>query len=328
MRAVVYTKPGDLDIIEVRDVPDPAPGSDDIVVEVAYAGLNRANVLQRQGRYGAFPTDRPMIPGMEYAGTVAATGAQVTSLHKGDRVFGLVVEGAQAQRLVAPAATACRIPDGLSFAKAGAVPESFMTAWDALQRAGLAMGATVIVHAVGSSVGLAALALVKRAGGQVVGTLRTPDKLERAQALGLDRAVLFDDDWPTVAHEMSAGRGADIILDFVGLTNFERNVAALAPRGRIVQIGTLGGPKGTIALGSFMSKCGSYLGTMLRLRPLHEKVALARDFAHHVVPSLGSGDLAIVVDRVFDLDHVRDAQQYMEENRNFGKIVLAVTPDS
>ena len=203
-----------------------------------------------------------------------------------------------------------------------------MTAWDALQRAGLAMGDTVIVHAVGSSVGLAALALVKRAGGQVVGTSRTPDKLERAQALGLDRAVLFDDDWPTVAHEMSAGRGADIILDFVGLTNFERNVAALAPRGRIVQIGTLGGRKGRSRSGRSCRSAAPISGTMLRMRPLHEKVALARDFSHHVVPSLGSGDLAIVVDRDFDLDDVRDAQQYMEENRNFGKIVLAVTPDS
>ena len=269
-----------------------------------------------------------MIPGMEYAGTVAAVGDRVTTLDKGDRVFGLVVEGAQAQRLVAPAATACRVPDSLDFAKAGAVPEAFMTAWDALTRAGLTMGDTVIVHAIGSSVGLAALALVKRAGGQVMGTSRTPDKLERAQALGLDRAVLFDDDWPAVAHEMSAGRGADIVLDFVGLTTFERNVAALAPRGRIVQIGTLGGPKGTIALGPFMAKCGSYLGTMLRMRPLHEKVALARDFAHHVVPSLGSGDLPIIVDREFTLDDIRDAQRYMEDNRNFGKIVLAVTPDS
>ncbi len=328
MRAVVYAQPGDLDVIEVRDVPDPVPGSDDIVVEVGYAGLNRADILQRQGRYGAFPSDRPMIPGMEYAGTVAETGAHVSTLHRGDRVFGLVVEGAQAQRVVAPAATACRIPDGLDFAKAGAVPESFMTAWDALTRASLTMGDTVIVHAIGSSVGLAALALVKRAGGQVLGTTRTPEKLERAQMLGLDRPVLFDDDWPTVAHEMSAGRGADIVLDFVGLATFERNVAALAPRGRIVQIGTLGGPKGTIALGSFMSKCGSYLGTMLRLRPLHEKVALARDFAHHVVPSLGSGVLAITVDREFSLDDIRDAQRYMEENRNFGKIVLAVTPVS
>jgi NADPH2:quinone reductase len=328
MRAVVYTKPGGLDVIEVRDVPDPVPGSDDILIDVAYAGLNRADILQRQGRYGAFPTDRPMIPGMEYAGTVAATGAHVTSLHKGDRVFGLVVEGAQAERLVAPAASACVIPDGLSFTKAGAVPEAFMTAWDALTRAGLTMGDTVIVHAIGSSVGLAALALVKRAGGQVLGTSRTSDKLERAQALGADRAVLFDDDWPVVAHEMSGGRGADIILDFVGLATFERNVAALAPRGRIVQIGTLAGAKGEIALGSFMAKCGSYLGTMLRMRPLHEKVALARDFSHHVVPALGSEDLAILVDRAFALDEVRDAQRYMEENRNFGKIVLAVTPDA
>ena len=326
MRAVVYARPGDLEVVDVRDVPDPVPGSDDVVVDVAYAGLNRADLLQRQGRYGAFPADRPMIPGMEYAGTVAATGANVTTLHPGDRVFGLVVEGAQAQRVVANAATACRIPDGLELAIAGAVPESFMTAWDALARAGFTPGDTVLVHAIGSSVGLAALALVKRGGGRVIGTSRTPDKLERAQALGLDRAVLLDDDWPAAAHGMSGGHGADIVLDFVGLATFERNVAALAPRGRIVQIGTLGGAKDSIALGQFMAKCASYLGTMLRMRPLHEKVALARDFSHHVVPSLASGDLAVVVDREFSLEEIRDAQRYMEENRNFGKIVLAITP--
>jgi NADPH2:quinone reductase len=326
MRAVVYVRAGGVDAIEIRDVPDPVPGTEDVLVHVAYAGLNRADILEREGRYGPpEPSGGPAIPGLEYAGTVADIGAAVRGLGRGDRVFGIVPGGAHAERLVTNAATVCRIPTELELDAAAAVPEAFITAWDALVHRGhFAFGQTVVVHAVGSGVGLAAVQLVKYGGGTTIGTSRTPGKLERARKHGLDVGVLLDDDWPTVVREMTAGRGADVVLDFIGAPIFDRNVAALAPAGHIVQIGTLGGQKGTVTLGPFMAKRATFAGTVLRARPLHEKVALARGFEAHIVPSFASGVLHAVVDRVFPLDEIREAHRYMESNQNFGKVVLKI----
>jgi putative PIG3 family NAD(P)H quinone oxidoreductase len=326
MRAAVYVRAGGVDAIELRDVPDPVPGSEDLLVDVAYAGLNRADILEREGRYGPpEPAEGPTIPGLEYAGTVAALGERVRGYTIGDRVFGIVSGRAHAERLATNAETACRVPREIDMAAAGAIPEAFMTAWDALFGCGrFSLGQTAVVHAVGSGVGAAAVQLVKLAGGTTLGTSRTPEKFERARKHGLDVGALLDDDWPTLAHEMTGGRGADVVLDFVGVTTFDRNVAALATGGRIIQIGALGGSRGQVALHSFMAKRASFIGTVLRARPLHEKIALARAFEAYVVPAFASGALHAVVDRVFPLEEIRDAHRYMEDNRNFGKIVLKI----
>jgi NADPH:quinone reductase len=326
MRAAVFTRSGDRDVIEVREVDDPVPGTDDVLVDVAYAGLNRADLLERRGHYGPpEPSVGPAIPGLEYAGMVAAVGGRVSKLQAGDRVFGIASGRAQAERIAVNAGTAMRIPDELPLEAAAAVPEAFMTAWDALFRAGrFRLGMTVVVHAAGSGVGLAALALAKAAGGTTVGTSRTVTKLERAAAHGLDFGALLDEDWPAVVRRVSGGRGADVVLDFIGAAAFDRNVAALAPNGRIVQIGTLGGASGSIALGPFMAKRASFIGTVLRARPLDEKIALTRGFEAEIVPLFARGILQPTIDRIFPLSEIREAHRQMEEDQNFGKILLKI----
>jgi NADPH2:quinone reductase len=325
MHAAVYTRFGAAEVIEIQDVPEPELGTDDVLVDVAYAGLNRADVLERRGFYGTAASEERPIGGLEYSGTVAMTGSRVRTLHPGDRVFGIVSGRAHAEKLAVNAATAMRVPDELDLESAAAIPEAFMTAWDALFRAGgFRLGMTVVVHAAGSGVGLAALALAKAAGGTTVGTSRSASKLERAAAHGLDYGALLHDDWPAVALRVTRGRGADVVLDFVGAPIFDRNVRALATGGRIVQIGLLGGASGAIALGPFMAKRATFIGTLLRVRTLDEKAALARAFEAEIVPLFARGVLRPVIDRVFPLSEIRAAHRHMEEDANFGKILLKI----
>jgi putative PIG3 family NAD(P)H quinone oxidoreductase len=326
MRAAVYDGAGDIDVIAVRDIPDPALGSDDVLVDVAFAGLNRADILERKGLYGPpEPGGGPVVPGLEYAGTIAAVGEKVRDRTKGERVFGIATGGAHAQRIAVPAPMAMRLPDELDFKTAAAIPEAFMTAWDALFRiGGFRLGQTAVIHAVGSGVGLAALTLAKAAGGFAVGTSRTQDKLQRATELGLDRAMLLDDDWPAAARALGAGKGADVVLDFIGPSAFDRNCAAIGPGGRIVQIGTLGGASGKTSFRDLMGKRASLIGTVLRARPLDEKIALARDFELHAVPLFARGALHVTIHRVFPLAEIRDAHRAMESDENFGKILLQI----
>ncbi|MEO6991696.1 MAG: NAD(P)H-quinone oxidoreductase [Candidatus Baltobacteraceae bacterium] len=330
MRAAVYARPGDPDVIEIRDVPAPEPGPDDVTIEVAYAGLNRADLLERMGRYGPPVAARgPAIGGLEYSGTVVARGRNVHDIALGERVFGIVGGGAHAEQVVTDARSAMRLPDALSLEAAAAIPEAFITAWDALFRlGGFALGSTLVVHAAGSGVGLAAIALAKRAGGFVLGTSRTPEKLERLRALGLDAGVALDGDWPAAVRALGRGRGADLILDLVGAPVLARNLEALATGGRIVQVGTLGGASGTFSLAPLMAKRATLVGTVLRARPLNEKIALARDFAARIVPLFANGRLAPIVDRTFALADLADAHRYLESNANFGKVLIAVRGDA
>ena len=325
MRAATYAHAGDLDVIEIREVPNAEPGASDVLIEVAYAGLNRADILERQGRYDppeAVPG--PAIPGLEYAGLVVSTGARVRGFTRGDRVFGIVSGRAHAELVVADAGTVMHVPPNLALEDAAAIPEAFMTAWDALQRGGFYLGASVLVHAAGSAVALAAAALITEGGGRAVGTTRSPAKALRAREFGFSQCYLLDDDWVTATRGLTGERGIDIVLDFIGPAVFERNVAALAPGGRIVQIGMLGGTKGTISFAGLMARRATLIGTTLRARPLHEKVALARAFEAAVVPLFARGALAPIVDRVVDLAHLRDAHAAMEADDNFGKIVLKI----
>jgi NADPH2:quinone reductase len=326
MRAALYEGTGGVEIIAVREVLEPAPGDDDALVEVAFAGLNRADLLEREGRYGTMGRAAAVVPGLEFSGVVRAVGARVSSLSPGERVCGLVTAGAQAERVVAHALTLARVPEGVDLATAGAIPEAFITAHDALfARGGFGLGQTVLVHAVGSGVGLAALALARRAGGLTIGTSRTAEKLARArELLGLDFGVSFDDAWPEAVLAATGGRGVDVVLDFAGATTLERNVGVLASSGRIVQIGTLGGAKASIALGALTAKRATLVGTVLRTRPLDEKIALTRGFADHLLPLFARGELRAAIDRVFPLDEIAAAHLHMESNANFGKILLSV----
>lgn len=328
MRAAVYTGAGGIEMIAIRDdVPEPIVGSEDALVEVAYGGLNRADVLERMGRYPV-PKRDIAIPGIEFSGTVRAVGPQVTNVAPGDRVCALVQSGAHAQRLATNALTLSKVPDGVDLRTAAAIPEAFITAHDALfDRGRFALGETALVHAVGSGVGLAAVELIKRAGGIAIGTSRTTWKLERARDYGLDFGFALDGDWPHRLLEATGSRGADVILDFVGAPILEENFKALAPRGRIVQIGTLGGIDAKMNLGVMMAKRAELHGTVLRSRALDEKIALARQFSALLLPFFARGELRATIDRTFPLAQLGAAHEYMESNGNFGKILIEIAGD-
>lgn len=323
MRAIVMREPGDPGVLELREVPRPEPGPGDALVRVAASGLNRADLLQRRGRYPVpegYPAD---IPGLELAGTVEAIGPGVASVAVGEEVMGILGGGGYAELAVSPADSLVPIPDGMDLVTAGAIPEVYMTAFDAVfMQEGLSHGETLLVHAIGSGVGTAALQLARRIGARVIGTSRTPEKLERAQALGLEHPVLASDDWPERALELTDGRGADVILDLVGGPYLEGNLRALASRGRHIVVGVPGGTEAVLNLRALMGKRASIRGTVLRARPLREKVELAQAFVSEVLPGFASGELAPVIDRVFAADQAPEAHAYMESNANFGKILL------
>jgi NADPH2:quinone reductase len=323
MRAVVITEPGEAEVLRVATVPRPKPGPGDVLVRVAASGVNRADLLQRRGAYAApegFPQD---IPGLEFAGTVEATGPGVGSWKPGDAVMGITGGGGYAEFLVAAADTVIPVPRGVSVPDAGAIPEVFITAWDALfLQEGLSAGETLLVHAVGSGVGTAALQLGRAFGASVIGTSRTPGKLERAAELGLEHAVRGDERWPERVLELTRGRGVDVILDLVGGPYLAGNQRVLAGRGRHVVVGVTGGARAEVDLRALMGRRGSIRGTVLRARSPQEKAEVASGFTRAVVPRFEDGSLKPVVDRLFPADEAAAAHRLLESNDTFGKVLL------
>jgi len=297
---------------------------------VKAAGINRADLLQRRGLYPPPPGWPSDIPGLEYAGTVEAVGADVELWDEGDCVMGLVGGGGYADYVVVPEREAIRVPDQLSFEEAGAVPEVFITAHDALfTQLGLGPGETILIHAVGSGVGTAALQLAKVAGATVIGTSRSAWKLERARELGLDVAI--DSSKQDVAAEVRLSthrNGVAAILDLVGAPLFATNLECLSVKGRLIIVGLSGGRSAELDLGTVLRKRLRIIGTSLRMRPLEEKIAAARAFESEVGPLLASGRVHPVVDSVFPMDDVVTAHQRMEANANFGKLVLTTATRS
>jgi NADPH2:quinone reductase len=326
MRAAVITRPGGPDVLEIRDVPTPSPRQHEVLVRVHASALNRADVLQRMGRYPAPPGVPADIPGLEVAGVVEAVGPLTTRWSVGDRVFGIVGGGGNAEYATVPELELARIPRELSFEDAAAVPEAFITSHDALiTQAAMRPGETVLIHAVGSGVGLAAVQLVRAFGGKCYGTARTAEKIERSKAFGLSEGVVIDDD-PTVFIEASkqwtASRGLNVILDLVGGSYLAADVESAAPLGRIILIGLLAGRSATLNLGTVLSRRLSVRGTVLRSRPAPEKAAATDAFARDVLPLLERGECRPVVHRVMPLEHIREAHALLESNETFGKIVL------
>lgn len=324
-RCVIYSGAGDASVITLgeRDVRAPGPG--EIRVRVAAAGLNRADVLQRKGFYPAPPGAPADVPGLEYAGHVEALGEGVSEWKTGDAVMGIVAGGGMSTHVVVHAREAIPVPAGLSIEEAAAIPEVFLTAWDALfAQAGMRAGQVVLLHAVGSGIGTAALQLARAVSAIAVGTSRTREKLERARALGLTHAIEVSRGEAAFAAALDreVGRGADVILDAVGAAYLGENVRALAPRGMIVVIGLLGGTSGALPMGALLAKRARIVGTVLRARPLEEKAALARAFAAEAVPLFERGVLRPVVGEVVAMDRVGEAQGRMERDETFGKIVL------
>lgn len=325
MQAIVITRPGDPDVLQVREVPTPEPQAGQVRVRVHATALNRADLLQRMGHYPA-PFDAPQnIPGLEFAGEIDVVGPQVEYLKPGQRVFGIVGGGAYAQYLVIHERMAVPIPENLSYEEAAAVPEAFITAHDALfTQAKLKPGERVLVHAVGSGVGTAAVQIIKAAGATSYGTARTASKLEAAQAMGLD-VTLHADNWTADLAQQTHKQGVHVLLDFVGSPYLKDNLQALALRGRMVLLGTMGGSAGEIDLGVVMRKRLQIMGSVLRSRPLEEKIAATQAFSQQIVPLLERGVVRPMIDRVFPLNQAGVAHQYMHENSNTGKIVLRIS---
>jgi NADPH:quinone reductase len=329
MKAVVIGKYGGIEGLEIRDVPEPSlPGDDYVRVRVRAASLNRADILQRMGRYPApegFPQD---IPGLEFAGEVESIGKQVTKWRLGQRVFGITAGGAQAEYVVVPEKTLAEIPDNLDWIGAAAVPEVFITAHDALfTQANLVADETVLVHAAGSGVGTAAIQLARAAGAHPFGTSRTSDKLKRAREFGLEDSVTVADDpqaFVEAVRTWTGGKGVNVVLDLVGASYFEANLEALALKGRMMLVGTSGGSKASFGFSTVMDKQLTIRGTVLRSRTWEEKAAATHLFAVQVVPLLANGSVRPVVDRVYRLDEIRQAHQRLESNQSFGKVVLVI----
>lgn len=325
MRAITITEPGGPDVLQLGDVATPTPGRHELRVRIHAAGVNRADILQRRGRYAA-PAGVPAnVPGLEYAGVVDTLGADTTRWRPGDRVMGLVSGGAYAEAVVVHEAEALRIPAALSFDAAAAVPEAFLTAYDALHtRLAVQRGETVLIHAVASGVGTAAAQLAQQMGCVVFGTTRTQWKLERVQSLGVDVAIdTSREEFVEVVRTRTEGRGVDAIVDLVGGDYLGRNLEALAVLGRIVVVGLVAGAAAPLDMRLLLSKRATMVGTVMRARSLAEKIAVVQLFEREVMPWLESGAVVPVVDRVLRLDEAAEAHRVMEANANFGKLVLA-----
>ncbi len=323
MKAIVMRSAGGPEVLELRDVPRPEPGRGEVRVRVASSGLNRADLSQRMGRYPAPPGSPQDILGLELAGTVDALGEGVRGLQVGDAVMGILGGGGYAEYALSPQETLVPVPAGMPPTTAGAIPEVFMTAYDAaFMQEGLEAGETLLVHAVGSGVGTAALQLARRAGATVIGTSRTQDKLERARELGLEHGVVADEGWPDRVLALTGGRGVDVILDLVGAAYLAGNQRVVAERGRHIVVGVPAGSEGTLSLRVLMGRRASIRGTVLRARSVAEKGAVAAAFARGVLPGFVSGELRPVIDRVLPASEVAEAHRLLESNRTFGKVLL------
>ncbi len=326
MKAVYINAFGGPENLEIREVPDPPkPAGNKVLIRVKAAGLNRADLLQRKGLYPAPQGFSTNIPGLEFAGEIVETGAAVTGFKTGDRVFGITAGEAQAEFLLTDEDLVARIPDNLNYAEAAAVPEAFITAHDAVfSQCGLRQGENLLIHAVGSGVGLAALQLARANGVRVLGTSRTAAKLKRCAEFGLDEAIVVGNEagFSEIVKERTEGKGVDVVLDLVGASYFKENLASLASKGRLILVGLTGGTSAEFNLSTALSKRLKITGTVLRGRHVKEKAEATRAFAEDVLPLFSNGILRPNIDKIFNYAEVQAAHEYLESNESFGKVVL------
>jgi NADPH2:quinone reductase len=325
MTAIGIKTPGGPETLvpEERDVP--APGAGEILVKVAAAGVNRPDVMQRQGLYPP-PKGAPDIPGLEIAGEVAAIGSGVARWKLGDKVMALVVGGGYAQYCLAHESHALAVPNGYAMAEAAAIPETFFTVWhNVFERGALKSGETFLVHGGSSGIGTTAIQLAKAFGARVITTAGSTDKCEACRKLGADIAINYkSEDFVAVIKDKTAGAGADVILDMVGGDYIERNYEAAAVEGRIVQIAFQGSPKATVDFRRIMLKRLHHTGSTLRSRSVADKGAIAAAIAQNVLPLIASGKVRPIMDSTFPLAEAAAAHARMESSAHIGKIVLTV----
>jgi putative PIG3 family NAD(P)H quinone oxidoreductase len=326
MKAVFVKEFGDAENLEIREVEDlTKPEKSQVLVCVKTSALNRADILQRRGFYPAPKGFPERILGLEFAGEVAEIGESVNNFRIGDRVFGITAGGAQAEFLLTDESLLAKIPETLNFIEAATVPEAFITAHDAIFTLGnLQDGETLLIHAVGSGVGLAALQLAKARNIKVFGTSRTKDKLEKCKEFGLDEAILTDADtnFAKAVKEKTGGKGVNVILDLVGASVFAGNLESLALKGRLVLVGLTGGSTAEFNLGMALAKRAKIIGTVLRPRSVEEKAEATARFVKDVLPLIEEGKIKPNLDKVFSFENIKEAHEYLESNASFGKVVL------
>jgi putative PIG3 family NAD(P)H quinone oxidoreductase len=325
MKAILARQPGGPEVLELGQAPDPVAGPGQILVRARATALNGADLLQRRGLYPPPPGASTLL-GLETAGDVESVGAGVTRWKPGDRVMALLAGGGYAEKAALPAEQAMPIPAGLSYEQAAAIPETFLTAYlELIRLGGLQRGESVLIHAGASGVGTAAIQIAREAGARILVTAGSREKLERCQALGAE--VLIDyrtEDFSARALEATSGRGVDCILDLVGAQYWARNIASLAPGGRLLLVGLPSGAQAEVDLRALMAKRAHVIGSTLRSRSDEDKAGLVRAFSEFALKRFETGKLVPVIDRVFPLSHAADAHAYLESKANFGKVILTI----
>jgi len=326
MRAAWIAGFGGPEVFEIRDVARPQPGREDLLVRVRASALNRADLLQRQGKYPP-PAGYPVeIPGIEFAGEIAEVGGSVRKWKSGQRVFGLLGGAAHAEYIATHQDLVAEIPENLDWASAAAVPEAFITAHDALWiQAALRPGESVLINAVGSGVGLAAVQLVRAIQAVPFGTSRTAAKLDRAKSYGMEDGLVVRDNFDhllAALEQLTRGQGVNVMLDLVGGPYVKAGQKLLAAKGRMILVGTVAGGSYELESRHVMSKRLQIRGTVLRARSLEEKIRVTQAFASEVVPLLARGVLRPVIDSKFPLDAIADAHRRLESNETTGKVVI------
>lgn len=325
MTAIAISKPGGPEVLVPEERAVPTPGEEEILVKVAAAGVNRPDVMQRQGLYPP-PKGAPDIPGLEIAGEVIALGQGAKRWKLGERVMALVIGGGYAEYCLAHETHALSVPEKLSNVEAGAIPETFFTVWhNVFERGALKSGETLLVHGGTSGIGTTAIQLAKAFGARVIVTAGSAEKCEAARRLGADVAVNYKtEDFVAAAKAATGAKGVEVILDMVGGDYIERNYEAAAPEGRIVQIAFQGSPKATVDFRRIMLKRLHHTGSTLRSRSVADKGAIAAAIEKNVLPLIAAGRVKPVIDSTFPLREAAAAHARMETSAHIGKIVLTV----
>ena len=325
MKAIIRTGDGGPEVLQLGETPSPNPTETQLLVDVHATALNRADMIQRRGGYPPPPGDSEVL-GLEIAGTISATGNAVKGVSKGDRVFGLVGGGGYAEQAVIDYRMAMPMPDDWTFEQAAAVPEVFFTASDNIfTQGGLSAGETILIHAGGSGVGTAGVQISHHAGAKVFVTAGTSEKIESCKALGAIEGINYkESDFVAEILRLTDEQGVDVVVDFIGASYLERNLSVLKTKGRLLQLGLISGSVTEINLNTMMRNRLQLIGSVLRTRSIDEKIGVTQRFMEHWLPELERGRIRPIIDTIFPLAQAQQAHEYMEANRNFGKIILKV----
>jgi len=325
MQAINLNHAGGVEVLRITASPQPIPDEQQLLIKVHATALNRADILQREGKYPP-PPGESNIPGLEVAGEIVAMGAQVKGFTSGQRVFGLVGSGGYAEYCLLDQGMAMLIPDHWTYTQAAAIPEVFFTANETVFELGqLGTGETILIHAGGSGVGTAAIQMACHHGAQVYVTAGSQVKIDKALALGASAGINYKiQDYAAEIMQLTAGAGVDVVEDFIGQDYFKRNLSLLKPQGRLIQVAVMSGRTVSLDLALLMAKRLQIKGFILRSRSLAQKRLIKQRFEDRWLPLLVDGKIKPIIDTVFPLDMIQDAHRYMQASQHFGKIVISV----